>query len=846
MEPRKLTKEDIDKVRNIEGFPIGTDEDIIALSDAPYYTACPNPFIEEFIRENGTPYDEATDDYQKEPFAADVSEGKADPIYMAHAYHTKVPHKAIMRYILHYTKPGDIVFDGFCGTGMTGVAAQMCGIADETLKHQFRAEIGNDIEFGARHAILNDLAPAATFISSNYNTATDAQSLKEAFECALSETEKEFAWVYETEHIEDIPTFLSIPGTKGRINFTVWSDVFICPNCGKEVVFWDEAVDLKMGKIESKFHCPQCHAELSKSNCESAAEILYDASLGKSVTFSKQVPVLINYTYMGKRYTKKPDKADLDKIDRINNMDIPYWHPTDELPDGYNTEQPKRSNGIYHIHQLFTRRNLMVLAKFFSLLEDNKLKFIFTSVLQNATKMYKFRTDGKGGIVTGTLYIPALNQENNIFNLLSNKADMIYKVCVMYKDSKCLVSTNSSTQQVIPDSSIDYIFTDPPFGANINYSELSFLWESWLKIVTDNDKEAICNSVQGKGLPEYQELMTQCFCENFRILKPNHWMTVEFHNSKNAVWNSIQEGLQRAGFVIADVRTLDKKQGSFKQVTTSSAVKQDLVISCYKPKDSFRNDFISKAGSEDTAWAFVRQHLENIPVVNIKSDKIEIISERQAYLLFDRMVACHIMQGIPVPLDATNFYKGLDERFLKRDNMYFLPDQVNEYDTARIKTEVEQIQFSLFVTNEKTAISWLYQQLDEQGDGPQTYAEIQPKFMQEVKSVDRYEAMPELAVLLEENFLQDDKGRWYIPDVTKEGDVAKLREKKLWKEFEGYLNSKGKLKSFRSEAIRVGFSRLWKDKNYQAIVDIAERLPESTIQEDPNLLMYYDISLGRV
>ena len=153
-----------------------------------------------------------------------------------------------------------------------------------------------------------------------------------------------------------------------------------------------------------------------------------------------------------------------------------------------------------------------------------------------------------------------------------------------------------------------------------------------------------------------------------------------------------------------------------------------------------------------------------------------------------------------------------------------------------------EVLVSLFVTNEKTAISWLYQQLS----APQTYSEIQPKFMQEVKSVDRYEDMPELAVLLEENFLQDDKGRWYIPDVTKEGDVAKLREKKLWREFEGYMSSKGKLKLFRSEAIRVGFSRLWKDKNYQAIVDIANRLPEQTIQEDPNLLMYYDISLSRV
>ena len=65
--------------------------------------------------------------YRREPFAADVSEGKGGALYRAHTYHTKVPHRAIMRYILHYTDPGDIIFDGFCGTGMTGVAAQLCG-----------------------------------------------------------------------------------------------------------------------------------------------------------------------------------------------------------------------------------------------------------------------------------------------------------------------------------------------------------------------------------------------------------------------------------------------------------------------------------------------------------------------------------------------------------------------------------------------------------------------------------------------------------------------------------------------------------------------------------------------
>ena len=119
------------------------------------------------------------------------------------------------------------------------------------------------------------------------------------------------------------------------------------------------------------------------------------------------------------------------------------------------------------------------------------------------------------------------------------------------------------------------------------------------------------------------------------------------------------------------------------------------------------------------------------------------------------MVAYHIVNGIPVPIDATDFYKGLDERFLKRDGMYFLSNQVNEYDTARIINDVEPIQFSLLISNEKNAIAWLYQQLDT----PQTYAEIAPKFMKMIQgvTVDKYETIPELSVLLAENFLQDDE-----------------------------------------------------------------------------------------
>ena len=174
-----------------------------------------------------------------------------------------------------------------------------------------------------------------------------------------------------------------------------------------------------------------------------------------------------------------------------------------------------------------------------------------------------------------------------------------------------IIFVGSSTALKIPANSIDYIFTDPPFGSNLMYSELNFLWEAWLKLFTNSNQEAVENKVQGKGLVEYQQIMTFCFQEFYRVLKPSCWMTVEFHNSLNSVWNAIQEALQHAGFVIADVRTLDKQQGTFKQVNSGSAVKQDLVISTYKPTEELEERFKLEAGTEDGAWDFVRAILCN-------------------------------------------------------------------------------------------------------------------------------------------------------------------------------------------------------------------------------------------
>ncbi len=855
--------------RRIPGFPRGSDEAILALSDPPYYTACPNPFLDEILeawqreREAQGPDDTAVP--QREPFAADVSEGKNDPIYNAHSYHTKVPHKAIMRYILHYTKPGDIVFDGFAGTGMTGVAAQLCSDRKTVESLGYRVDEDGIIwegqkrisRLGARRAVLVDLSPAATFIAYNYNTPVDAQAFEREAQRILAEVEAECGWMYETRHMDG--------KTRGKINYTVWSDVFICPQCGAEMVFWDVAVDHEAGRVRNEWHCPSCGALLSKSyrkesraqRVERAFETKFDRALGQSVRQAKQVPVLINYSVGKKRFQKRPDAEDLALIERIERADIPYPFPTDALPDGYNTRQPMESHGLTHVHHFYTRRNLWALAAIHHSVIQGKLPhrlkmrllFLVSSYnMTHSTRMTRmiFKTGGKKPLLTGhqsgTLYASSLPIEKNVMWGITGKIGTVRKSVLpnAVGSHNVAIASVSSEQMAITENALDYVFVDPPFGGNLMYSELNFLWEAWLGVFTNNEPEAITNKTQGKDLPEYQRLMEACFREFYRLLKPGRWMTVEFHNSKNAVWNAIQEAILRAGFMLADVRTLDKQQGTFKQVTSAAAVKQDLIISAYKPAGEFEQRFLTAQGSPEGAWDFIRQHLERLAMPKLTTGgMLTFVGERAPYLLYDRMVAYHIQHGLSVPLSSPEFYAGLHERFAEREGMVFTFPQAAEFDKMRILAErVEQL--PLFITDEKSAIQWLRRALDPaQGGGPRTYGDIANEFKKELHQVS-YEALPELRDLLEDNFLQDEAGRWYLPDPSKASDLYALREKSLLREFATYTTGKRRLKTFRLEAIRAGFRRAWQERDYATIVRVADRLPARVFEDDPQLMMYAD------
>lgn len=829
---REEMRKKLPELRLIEGFPIGEDEDIIALSDPPYYTACPNPWINDFIREweADKPRLQAEGKRKasfevKEPYAADVSEGKNNPIYMAHAYHTKVPHPAIMRYILHYTQPGDTVFDGFCGTGMTGVAANMCGSWNNV-----NAIGGTEQSLGVRHGICSDLAPIASLISASYNLRFNPAAFRKKATDILNTVEKELGWMYK----------FRVRGMEATTNYTIWSDVFVCPHCGQEINLWKESVDLQENIIKDTFPCPHCGAQCSKKTMDKAWVTEFDPIINDVVTINKKVPVRINYSVAGKRNEIDVQDVSID-FGKIDAIDI-SGYPTQKLVEGFNTGQPIRSNGIQYTHQFFTRRNLIYLSRIRELIGDDVfLKTWLTSVMQRTTKCYKFTLDRKFGILTGTLYIPSLNVELNPVNILRRKIEDFSSIDYSGRGNSVIGVSSATALSTISDNSIDYMFIDPPFGANIMYSELSSIWEGWIKVATNNNTEAIINQFQNKTLFDYQSLMNRSLKEFYRILKPGKWLTMEFSNTSASVWNSIQNALQGVGFVVVNVAALDKKQGSFKAVTSPTAVKQDLIITCYKPTDNLTQKFLSSVDKSDNIWDFTEDLLEHLPIHLKKDNATTAVVERSPKILFDRLIAYYVQHGYSVPIDATDFQKGLKDRFVERDGMFFTAEQAIEYEEKKKET-TSFVSLALLVGSEAEGIEWLRRKLEER---PKMYSEILPDWMQDLVTPKKGDTLPELMQILDENFLKDENGYWHVPDLNDQAQLDAIKNKRLLREFEVYLEAK-KVKNARLEALRAGFKECYKNKDFATIIAVGDKIEEELLTTDEVLLRFYDIASSRV
>lgn len=844
----------LDDLRKQPGFPLGDDDAIVDLSLPPFHTACPNPYVTDWLEEQSAADDDRED---PGPYATDITVGKGNAFYKAHSYPTKVPHPAIMRFLLHYTKPGDVVLDGFAGSGSTGVAAQACGAPDAKTRRSIEDEMGK-VSWGYRRAVLSDLSPSASVIAAGLNLPVDADAFDTASNDILDRFDSELGWMYRTTHTN---------GQPARIEYTVWSEAFTCPECGSPVVFYDVGFNRATGKVEEPFRCAGtgCGAELSKRQLERRMTTVR-TPVGDTTERIDLRPSRIHYVYNGQRYDKSPDQDDLDVLSRVRRLALAGPVPSHDLPFMHMTHEraPLHKKGFTSVHHLWGDRALHSLAWLWKECHEEPDPLTRHALLfwveqafwglswQNRHKPLQYGRLGGSAVnnyMSGVYYVPSLHAECAVrYNLEGSqpargKRQSLVKTWTASpaRLGQVMMSTGSSTALDVPDNSIDYLFIDPPFGANIYYADLAYLIEAWHGVYSQPADEAIQNQSRSvpRSLAEYGEVLGQCFSEFYRVLKPGRWMTVEFSNHSNEVWLTVQRALEHAGFMVADTRILDKEQLSYRQVTAHSAAKKDLVISCYKPAIASLGESIVGDGDPETAWSFVREHLSHLPVTDGRRGEARPIRERMADRLYDRMIAFHVSRRIPVPVTTSEFFAGLDQRFPARDGMYFLDSQVESYERHRI-TIKELLEDTLFITGESSAVQWLRQYLKARRR-PLPYSEIQPPFLSEVgNGLSDWEELPELLSLLEQNFVQDDEGRWYVPDPKKAADLDKLRRRALVREFEGYLSGSGKLTRFRSEAVRAGFDDAWDRREFELIVKVGKRLPAEVLVEDPTLRYFVD------
>ncbi|MDJ0628569.1 MAG: DNA methyltransferase [Rhodobacter sp.] len=492
-------------------------------------------FIAAYLAEGALPKSKGGGAPDAPPQERMVAASRNTAFYNAHSYHTKVPPEAIRPFIEHFTKPGDVVLDPFCGSGMTGVAVAMTG----------------------RRAILNDLSTAAAHLSFNHTRACDGVALADAFERVAQDVAEDFQRYYATR---------DETGKPATIRWTLWSTRHACPTCETEFLLWD-TVDRKSGRLTRGTTCPECE---------------YRADRGKFSVRGKE-PAHIAFARedgsRGERPATKQDRRDAARLAKEEDS-APFPDVALESDREMYQRCALHLQGVRAVRDMYTDRNRLALARLWQAVladPDERMRaalaFAFTNTAWHGTKMRRFNARGGHRPLTGTLYVPQLSAEVNVLHVMKRKIGQLrsyYRAFTPTTENPPHIMCGSATALTgVSDNSVDYIFTDPPFGSNIFYADCNLIWEAWLGRVTDQAEEAVVNrslavSRGGKSLEDYGRLMAQSLNEMARVLKPGGWATVVFHNTDKAVWRALSEAATAAGFEFHEAASLDRKQQSHK------------------------------------------------------------------------------------------------------------------------------------------------------------------------------------------------------------------------------------------------------------------------------------------
>jgi len=536
-----------------------------------------------------------------------ITAPRTDPIYNCHSYLTKVPVAAIEPFIETFTRPGEVVADFFGGSGMTGLASVRLG----------------------RKAKLSDISALGRHIARGYATRVSPEDFTERAEEVVSQARKAIGSLYATRRVSD--------GAEVEMVRTVWSFTYLCPSCEAPLIYYRHL----SSKGEAPKACPGCKHPFARRRWKRSAD----------------TPVEVVARNTEGRLTEQPVSGfDLHMIEEAaqdaRQSEVP------SLPITEDREMFSRSGlrkaGLIRTSDFFSPRNAIALLELWRAINKvgdpglrQKLSFAFTAILPRASRRYQWSAQRPLNAQNQTYYIAPVYYEWNVFELFGRKVDAVLRSDEILFDNAsllcgrpegkldyCLASANLLAH--LDSESVDYVFTDPPFGSNIFYSDMNLFHEAWLGEVTNYVSEAVVYTTgkRKNGAAErYEALLRSSFAEAFRILKPGRYMSVVFGNSSGRIWGLVQRAVRDAGFKSAPVHVaiLDKGQRSVKGLNSGSesVVTVDLILTLQKPSPSQaeRADDGHRLQSGDT------QRLIAEAVRELSSDEVRNASHVYASIL---------------------------------------------------------------------------------------------------------------------------------------------------------------------------------------------------------------------
>ncbi len=542
---------------------------------------------------------------------------RSGALFHAHWYPTKISPESIALMIACHTKPGDLVFDGFGGSCTTAVAALLCSKPHDRLSAIGRARGLNPI-WGPRRAVVYELTGLGSSIGQTLCSQPDPNQFASAATRLLDEAERRYGWMYRTADDQ---------GNEAVARHFIWSEVLECSSCRAIKSIWDACVRLNPARISDRWKCQGCGKAADLNATPRILERTFDSLLEGEVTGKARRLSRVDGITGRRHWTRQPTSHDLELVARIQDEAVPGTVPVVPMMEkggaawgdlwraGYH-------EGISHVHHFYTRRNLIALGALCELVENEPK--------------------------------PILPVEKNVFRGLWRKMKTIREAFATLYELKGSVEVRqgSSINTSLADGSVDYVFTDPPFGGNIPYSEVNFISEAWLGRKTRIHDEAVVSSVQSKSISAYESLLKKAFQEMRRILKPAGKATVVFHSTQSEVWGALTRAYVSAGFGVELSNILDKKQGSFKQVTTVNSAKGDPMLLLTRQN---RERATARTSPEKIIERLVSH-------ANAVDDPEEKLPQR----IYSRFVAHYLHRHSSPPINADEFYEKLSLAKLQR------------------------------------------------------------------------------------------------------------------------------------------------------------------------------------